>query len=130
MRKLSLLLWCLISLLVLSGAMASETASTRQPGEDVNSAALRQRPHLAPDANLLFNGWGLSPAGEPVRISDMPLKMVIAPDGKAVVAVCAGYNEAGVNVVSLAGGHERQFISLKEAFNGLAFSPDGKKFYV
>jgi YVTN family beta-propeller protein len=96
----------------------------------VNSTAVRARQHLTPDANLLFNGWGLSPAGEPVRVSDMPLKMVMAPDGKAVVAVCAGYNEAGVNLVRLDGKRDRQFISLKEAFNGIAFSADGKKFYV
>lgn len=109
---------------------ADNSASTRQPEEDVNSVAVRQRPHLAPDANLLFNGLGLSPAGEPVRISDMPLKMVIAPDGKAVITVCAGYNEAGVNIVSLNGEHKRQFISLREVFNGIAFTGDGKKFYV
>jgi YVTN family beta-propeller protein len=102
----------------------------RLPSEDVNDAAVRVRAHLTPDANLLFNGLGLSPAGQHVRISDMPLKMVVAPDGKAVVAVCAGYNEAGVNLVSLDSRRERQFISLKEAFNGLVFSADGKKFYV
>jgi YVTN family beta-propeller protein len=109
---------------------SARQAPTRQPGEDVNSPVVRVRQHLTPDANLLFNGLGLSPAGEHVRISDMPLKMVVAPDGKAVVAVCAGYNEAGVNLVSLDGRRERQFISLAEAFNGLAFSPDGKRFFV
>lgn len=111
-------------------AGTEQSATTRQPSEDVNSVAVRERLHLTPNTNLLFNGWGLSPAGEPVRISDMPLKMVIAPDGKAVVAVCAGYNEAGVNLVSLDGKRERQFISLKEAFNGIAFTADGKHFYV
>jgi YVTN family beta-propeller protein len=103
---------------------------TRLQSEDVNSQSVRVRPHLTPDANLLFNGLGLSPAGQSVRISDMPLKMVIAPDRKAVVAVCAGYNEAGVNLVSLDERRERQFIPLKEVFNGIVFSPDGRKFYV
>jgi YVTN family beta-propeller protein len=123
-------LGCAFAVVPLTRIPAGETAPARQPGEDVNSATVRQRQHLTPDPNLLFNGWGLSPAGEPVRISDMPLKMVIAPDGKAVVAVCAGYNEAGVNLVPLDGKRERQFISLKEAFNGIAFTADGKKFYV
>ena len=79
---------------------------------------------------LLFNGLGLSPAGQHVSISDLPLKMVIAPDRKAVVAVCAGFNNVGVNLVSLDAKHETQFIPLPETFNGLAFSPDGKRFYV
>jgi YVTN family beta-propeller protein len=134
MRKSFLPVSFFVSALLLTSAcavvLAGDAAATRRPGEDVNIAAVRERPHLTPDANLLFNGWGLSPAGEPVRVSDMPLKMVIAPDGKAVVAVCAGYNEAGVNLVSLEGGRERQFISLKEAFNGIAFTANGKKFYV
>jgi len=56
--------------------------------------------------------------------------MVIAPDRKAVVAVCAGYNEAGINLVCLDERRERQFISLPEVFNGLVFSADGKNFYV
>jgi YVTN family beta-propeller protein len=122
------------SILALSLAFSisslAQHAPTRQLAEDVNSPSVRTRQHLTPDANLLFNGLGLSPAGQHVQVSDIPLKMLIAPDGKAVVAVCAGYNEAGVNLVSLDAKHERQFISLKEAFNGLAFSPDGKKFFV
>src|ERR1051325_1866679 len=118
-------------LLCLSIALPlSAQTNLRLPTEDMNSASIRARQHLVPNTNLLFNGLGLSPAGQHVPISDMPLKMVIAPDRKAVVAVCAGHNEEGVNIVSLDSRHERQFISLKEAFNGLVFSADGKRFYV
>ncbi len=111
-------------------AFARDDKASRAPAEDVNSPSIRTRQHLAPDASLLFNGLGLSPAGRHVGISDMPLKMVIAPDRKAVVAVSAGYNEQGVNLVSLDARRERQFIPLKEAFNGIVFSADGKRFYV
>jgi DNA-binding beta-propeller fold protein YncE len=119
----------IITILISVSALFGQ-APTRLPSEDVNSQSLRTRQHLKPDASLLFNGLGLSPAGQHVRISDMPLKMLVAPDRKAVVAVCAGYNEAGVNLVSLDERRERQFISLPEAFNGLVFSEDGKRFYV
>src|SRR5690348_7355935 len=107
--------WCPVAL-VCSFQMISLAgeATVRRASEDVNSAEIRQRQHLTPDANLLFNGLGLTPAGQHVRISDMPLKMAIAPDRKAVVAVCAGYREAGVNIVSLDSKRERQFIPLKE----------------
>src|SRR5262249_34833363 len=108
LRSSVLVLSCLISAATLFGQ-----AATRLPSEDVNSQAVRTRQHLTPDTSLLFNGLGLSPAGQHVRISDMPLKMVIAPDRKAVVAVCAGYNEAGINLVSLDERRERQFISLQ-----------------
>jgi YVTN family beta-propeller protein len=107
-----------------------QQAPVRLQSEDMDSAAVRQRQHLTPDANLLFNGLGLAPAGQHVLISDLPLKMVIAPDRKAVVAVCAGFNNVGVNLVSLDAKHDTQFLPLAETFNGLAFSPDGKRFYV
>src|SRR3974377_843208 len=90
-------------------APGADPLPARSPGEEVDSPAVCQRQHLAPDANLLFNGLGLAPAGDPVPISDLPLKIVVAPDKKAVVAVCAGFLNVGVNVVSLEPGHARQF---------------------
>jgi YVTN family beta-propeller protein len=107
-----------------------ESTSTRQPDEEVDSPAVRQRQHLTPNSDLLFNGLGLSPAGLHVPIGDMPMKMLIAPDRKAAVAVCAGFKQVGIYLVQLDTGHESQFIPLAETFNGLAFSPDGKCFYV
>jgi YVTN family beta-propeller protein len=104
--------------------------AARLPDEDVNSPAVRNRPRLAPDRHLLFTGWGLAPAGESAPVSDMPLKLVIAPDHKAVVAVCAGYTDVGVNLVSLDAKRAVQFVPLNEVFNGILFSRDGKRFYV
>ena len=106
------------------------TAATRQGEEDVNSLGLRYRAGLLPGTNLLFNGWGVTPAGSHVPVSDMPLKLVTAPDQKAVIAVCAGYNNVGLHIISLAEPHKAQFIPLKEVFNGLVFARDGKRFYV
>jgi DNA-binding beta-propeller fold protein YncE/phospholipase C len=123
-------------ILVLAGVSLSLVAEpqlnlpTRAPGEDVNSAAVRNRPGLSANANLLFNGWGVSPAGTHVASGDMGLKMVVAPDKEAVLTVCAGYNKVGISIVSLDAKHDTKFIPLKETFNGLAFSPDGKNFYV
>lgn len=111
-------------------AAAVKDLPTRQPSEDVNTPAVRNRQGLVPNTNLLFNGWGVTPAGEHALISDLALKLVVAPDRKAVVAVCAGYNNVGVNLVRLNATRAVQFIPLAETFNGLAFSRDGKKFYV
>jgi YVTN family beta-propeller protein len=123
-----------LAVVVATSALAftclGQQAPVRLQSEEVDSPSVRQRQHLTPDANLLFNGLGLAPAGQHVLISDLPLKMVIAPDRKAVVAVCAGFNNVGVNLVSLDSKHETQFLPLNETFNGLAFSPDGKRFYV
>ena len=109
---------------------ATKPVTTRGANEDVNSAAVRTRQSLGANTNLLFNGWGVTPAGQHVSCGDVALKIVIAPDKKAAVAVCAGFNQAGVNIVSLDASRAAEFIPLKEAFNGLAFSRDGKTFYV
>ena len=117
---------------VLTGAAVRGVAAdavVRLPEEDVNSATVRQRQHLAPNTNLLHNGWGLTPAGEHVPIGDMALKLVVAPDGKAVIALCAGYRHVGINIIGLGASRTVQFIPMKSAFNGLAFSADGAKFY-
>ena len=89
--------------LVLTASLHAESLPTtkRLPGEDVDSAALRTRQGLSASDSLLFNGWGVSPAGQHVACGDLALKILIAPDRKAAIAVCAGYNKQGVNIVSL-----------------------------
>src|SRR5205823_1764339 len=83
-------------------SFAAENIPVRHPDEDVGSSAVRRRLGLEPADNLLFNGWGMTPAGEHVGTSDMPLKMLIAPDKKYLVAVSAGFNKHGVTLIDLA----------------------------
>jgi DNA-binding beta-propeller fold protein YncE len=120
----------LLALALCTAHAATSPTTARQPDEDVNTAAVRNRSLLSSGPNLLFNGWGVTPAGEHIRSGDLALKLIIAPDKKAAVAVCAGYNEVGVSVIGLGAPHTTQFIALPEAFNGLVFSSDGTKFYV
>ena len=108
----------------------ADAPPARQSGQSVNDPALREQPGLHPGTNFLFNGWGITPAGEPVTVSDLALKMVVAPDGKAVLAVHGGFNDHGVSVIDLATRKQSQFLALKEAWNGLAFSRNGHHFYV
>src|SRR4051812_33778293 len=75
--------------------------ATRNSAEDVNSPALRERPGLVPGDSLLHNGWGVTPAGRQVKISDMALKMIVSPDRRRLVAVSAGFNNTGVTLFDL-----------------------------
>ena len=88
-----------------------------------------QQPQL-PGDGLLFNGWGVTPAGDHVRIKDLALKMVVAPDQKSLVAVSAGYGEHGLSLIDMAEKRVTQFLPMAEAWNGLAFSNDGKRIFV
>src|ERR1035437_8855021 len=101
-----------------------------KPADSVNDAAVREMPGLRPNDNLLFNGWGMTPAGEPVVLSDMPLKLIVSRDGKFLLAVSGGYNNTGLTILNTAEKRVVQFVPLKKSWNGLAFSQDGKRLLV
>ena len=119
-----------LSVMGLIAAKAMVAAPVRKADEDVNSAEVRMRPGLKPDEHLLFNGWGVTPAGEQVPTTDLALKLVLAPDGKKLLAVHGGFNEQGVTVIDIATRKTTQFLPLNKSWNGLAFSKDGKQFFV
>src|SRR4051812_6645798 len=83
-----------------------------------------------PGHGTLFNGWKLSPAGAHAALpGDMPLKMIVSPDGKTAVTVCAGYNNPGVAVLDIATQKQTQSIPLQHAWNGLAFDHEGRRLF-
>lgn len=96
----------------------------------VNDAQLRTMPGLSPGTNLLFNGWGITPAGQHVSVSDLPLKMVMAPDLKRLLVVSGGFNDTGLSVLDIATRQRKQFLPLPEVWNGLAFSVNGRRVFV
>jgi hypothetical protein len=79
-----------LTLLSLLPAGAQQQSPVRKADEDVKDPRLRQAQGLKPTRNLLFNGWGVTPAGQHVTISDLPLKMVVSPDKKMLLAASAG----------------------------------------
>jgi YVTN family beta-propeller protein len=109
---------------------ADSSAPVRKPTEDVNSIAVRKRVGLEPNENLLFNGWGATPAGQHVGIADMASKLVYTPDKSRLLAVSAGYIRQGVSLIDPTTRQVTQFLALTQSFNGLAFSKDGREFYV
>src|SRR5882672_1439770 len=116
--------------LIPSDSTWAQSPAVRKTTEDVNDAAVRGRPGLQPDSHLLFNGWGVTPAGSPVPISDLALKLLIAPDKKTVVAVSGGFRNTGLTLLDISGKRVTQFFPLAEAWNGLAFSKDGRRIFV
>src|SRR6185437_7696191 len=97
--KTALLTFLGLQIGIFACANHAQDVPNRSPSPDVSASNVRQPQGPRPDEHLLFNGWGITPAGQQVRISDMPLKMVVAPDGKTLVAVSAGYNKHGLSLV-------------------------------
>lgn len=119
------------TVLVATTAVIAQRLAVRQAAEDVNSAPLRRMAGLRPNQNLLFNGWGLTPAGRHVRLAgDMPLKMVLSPDGQTLAAVTGGFEGTGLTLLDSAGRNAPQFLPLARAWNGIAWSKDGKRLFV
>ena len=125
--KLLFSFWTLVFVVARS---ASGAEPIRAPDEDVNADQLRGRAGLHPNQNLLFNGWGVTPAGEHATMSDLALKLVVAPDRKRLLAVHGGFNQHGLTLFDLATRKQTQFLPLTKSWNGLAFSRDGKQIFV
>src|SRR2546423_1540070 len=123
---------CWITVFAMLGCLGAGLPVTGQqlPTQDVNQPELRKKQGLHPGEKLLFSGWGLTPAGRHIPVTDLALKMVIAPDNKFLIAVHGGFNQHGVTVIDLAAQKEAQFLPLERAWNGLAVSSDGHRFFV
>jgi YVTN family beta-propeller protein len=83
-----------------------------------------------PNSNLLFNGWGVTPAGQSVTVSDMPLKLLVSPDGTRLLASHGGFNNTGLTLLDTATRRVTQFLPLAHCWSGLAFSKNGRQIYV
>src|SRR5690349_19817121 len=91
------------------GAKAAPQAEPAQMG-----AATARPPHTFPGGSALPNGWRITPAGETLaEIGDLVLKIVPAPDRKAVIAVNSGYLPHALTVIDPATGKVVQKITLK-----------------
>jgi YVTN family beta-propeller protein len=125
-------LWLILatSILLPNFSTAVWPIPMRKADEDVKSPSVRMRAGLKPNVNLLFSGWGITPAGEQIPISDMALKFVISPDKKMLVAASAGFSDTGLTLFNIADKRVSQFMPLPEVWDGLAFSKDGGRIFV
>ena len=114
----------------LIGAQAQEKAISRKADEDVNNSQLRASAGLVPGTNLLFNGWGVTPVGEHVRISDLALKLAVCPDKKRLLAASGGFSRTGLTLLDIGTRKVTQFLWLPNVWNGLVFSKDGRRVFV
>jgi len=114
----------------LIGAQAQEKAISRKADEDVNNSQFRASAGLVPGTNLLFNGWGVTPVGEHVRISDLALKLAVSPDKKRLLAASGGFSRTGLTLLDIGTRKVTQFLWLPNVWNGLVFSKDGRRVFV
>jgi DNA-binding beta-propeller fold protein YncE len=102
-----------------------------QPSLVPQGADLRER--VGPQADgsfLLSSGWRLRPAGSQVAVDTLPMSLALAPGGKRLLVLNAGYNPPSVSVLDVEGRRELSRTRVPDGWLGLAFSPKGDRVYV
>lgn len=107
---------------LLGGAVLSVViAACNAPASSKSAAAT-----VEGEQKRLPTGARLDPAGSLVEVMPLPLALLSAPDGDALVLLASGYREQGIQVLDRATRTVRQSLSQRSAFVGLAFAPDGR----
>src|SRR6185369_7137415 len=85
---------------------------------------------MAQDAQTCLPvGTCLDAAGRSYNAGNMPLAMVLSPEGDRLVLSLNGWRQQGIQVVDRHTGATLQTIPQPGAFLGLAFSGDGRTLY-
>src|SRR5580658_7002810 len=88
---------------------------------------LAQRDLKVARQTRLFNGWGLSPAGDAIELpGDMPARILVSADSKYLFVNTTGFNELGVSVIELATRRVVQHVDLLKSWIGLAALPGNR----
>jgi YVTN family beta-propeller protein len=86
-----------------------------------------------PNGTVLPTGYRVTPAGEQIRLGDLPLGAAASPDGHWLVVSNAGQGTQSLQVIDTATGAVVQALAYPKpeaVFTGLVFSGDGHRLYV
>jgi len=103
--------------LLAAGLALVQTAEARRPGP------------LAGGGFLLPDGWTVQPAGRQIPLETLPLAAALAPGGKHLAVVHAGYLAPSLLLFEIERFEVVSRVELPGAWLGLAFSPDGRFLY-
>jgi YVTN family beta-propeller protein len=118
------------TVLLLTLALTFPTPNLLVQAQVKKPAAQRQLPGKTAQGTLLPNGWTLTPEGQQIPMSDLPLNMVLSKDGRYLLVTTNGNGDQTINVIDLRTNASVQNISVKKSWLGLEFAPDGQRFYV
>jgi hypothetical protein len=89
-----------IALMFLGVALGQQAGQPPAPQQGKHTDAQYAGPK--PDGFLLPNGWKLTPAGEHLTLSDLPLNILPLKNEARVVVTTNGFNTHGIQIVDLA----------------------------
>jgi len=78
---------------------------------------------------LLPNGWTLTPAGEQVALTDLPLNIIPLADGRRALAATSGYNAHSLSLIDLDAKAVVASETVRQSWFGLAHDPKAGKLW-
>lgn len=88
------------------------------------SGIVKPGPDASGKSIVLPNGWRITPAGEHVTLpGDMVMKIIVAPDGKTVLASTAGWHDHSVNIVDVGSRRIVESVNAGKIWTGMATNP-------
>ncbi len=93
------------------------------------AAERNQFPGQKEDGFLLPNGWMITPAGEQLPLSDLPLNIVPLSDSRHVLVATSGYNAHELSLVDLESKVVKHSETVHQSWFGLALSPAEDKLW-
>ncbi len=78
---------------------------------------------------LLPNGWTISPAGDQVTLTDLPLNIIALPGGKQALVATSGYNAHELSLVDLEAKKVITKATQRQSWFGLAFDAKSGKIW-
>lgn len=78
---------------------------------------------------LLPNGWSLTPAGEQIEVGELPLALVLHPDGQHMLVSNNGYGTQSIDVINLVIKKIVSRVRVDMAWLGLGVSQDARTVY-
>ena len=112
------------------GAPRSIAALLRAPAGDL--PATRQTTIDGMNAAILANGRLLTPAGREIGVdAPKPFGLAVLPDGSGFATINSGLSPFSITLVknAIAASPDVQLIKVNATFLGIAFSPDGTRFF-
>src|SRR3954453_2499550 len=106
-------LLCLLALTLPAGCAAESRRESDPP--------LRANVLLDGGQVVLPNGWKVSPAGHATKLpGDMPMRMLLANNGRELLVSIGGYNEHGISFLNAASGELLGHVKVPRTFAGMA----------
>ena len=78
---------------------------------------------------LLSTGLVIAPAGRQIALDTFPMASALTPDGKFILVLHGGYKPPSIAVLAADTLREVSHVNLKDAWLGLAISPNGRLVY-